>query len=55
MEEPGDGGLRCLTSEVAIEVHERDILPLLLPLDAGVLLLLRVEQARQHCFWKRGR
>lgn len=44
----------ALTSKVTIEIHEGDVFPLLLPLDAWVLLLLRVEHARQHCVWKTG-
>lgn len=42
------------TSEASVKVNEGDFFCLLLPLDARVLVCLRVEQARQLCVWKAG-
>ena len=41
-----------LTAETPVKVDEGDTLPLLLPLDAGVLILLRLELAGQHRIYK---
>lgn len=38
-----------LTSKVILEVHEGNVLPRLLPLDARLLVHLGVEYAGQHC------